>query len=237
VIRKCVVLVFCILAWLGSQQSSQAVPLSTLFQGTTITADDKLFSGWTLIDVQTVNGGLANFNQIDVTPLVDNPLNPGVQFSAPIGALGTPFAHQGPSSVHLVFSFNVQTTNQLPLIKDNSLLIDGYTFDAGPLATIQIGEEIFGVTGAPLGDKLAIVRNGDLPNNPNHFDSAQFNPTSFVHVVKTIDIQGPSTNDGVFLRRFEQRFSQVPEPPSLVLLLTAAGAAVLIWSRRARSSV
>jgi len=119
-----------------------------LFQRKTITADEKLFSGWTLIDVQSVNGGLANFNQIDITPLVDNPLNPGVQFSAPIGALGTPFGHQGPSSVHLVFSFNVQTTNQLPLIKDNSLLIDDYTFDASQLATIQIGEEIFGVTGA-----------------------------------------------------------------------------------------
>jgi len=100
---------------------------------------------------------LANLAQVDVTPLVNDPLNPGVQFVAPIGALGTPFGHQGPSSVHLVFSFNVQTTNQLPLIKDNSLLIDGYTFDSSPLATIQIAENIFGATGAPLGDKLVIA--------------------------------------------------------------------------------
>src|SRR5205085_1913164 len=127
-----------------------------------------------------------------------------------------------------------KTTNQLPIIKDNSLLIDQWTFDAGPLATIQIAENIFGATGAQIGDKLVLVRNGDQPGNPNHFDSAQFNPTSFVHVVKVIDINGPGTNDGAFIRRFEQRFSQVPEPPSVILLLTAAGAAVLMWSRRTK---
>src|SRR5688572_32991832 len=38
-----------------------------------------------------------NLNQINVTPLADDPLNPGIQFTAPLGALGTPFGHLGRS--------------------------------------------------------------------------------------------------------------------------------------------
>lgn len=217
-----------------SPATSQAVPLSDLFQGATITADDKIFRDWTLIDLQTTNGGVADITQIDVTSLVDDPLNPGVKFSAPVGALGTPFGHTGSSSVDLVFSFNTQTDDGLPLIKDNSLLINGWVFDAGPDAFIRIAEEVYDVAGNRLGDKLAIVRNGDLPGNPNHFDSAVFAPQAFVHVVKIVHIEGPGDNDGAFLTMFEQRFSQVPEPSSLVLAsaVLVCGLASGIWRRR-----
>src|SRR6185312_12664824 len=48
---------------------AQAVALSALFQGATITADDKLFNNFTLTSTQSVNGGFADPTQIDVTPL------------------------------------------------------------------------------------------------------------------------------------------------------------------------
>jgi len=121
---------------------SRAVALSDLFNGQTLTADDKLFKNWTQVDLVTTNGGFSNPALIDVTPLINDPLDPGVKYTAPSSAIGTPFGHTGPSSVILTFSFDVQTTNQQPLIKDNSLLINDWLFDASPNAFIQISEDV-----------------------------------------------------------------------------------------------
>lgn len=199
--------------------TSQAVLLSDLFQGATITADDKLFSNWNLLSISQVSG-LVDTTKIDVTPLVDDPFNPGVKFTADFDALGTLFGHPGGAFAQLRFSFDVSTTNGQALIKDNSLLINDFIFDSGPNASITISETIHDVTGLPLGDKMVVARPGDSPNsgNPAHFDAANFAPQSLVHVEKFIDIQGPDQNDGARLLMFEQRFSQVPEPASLALL-------------------
>ena len=212
---------------------SWAIPLADLFQGATITADDKLFNNFTLTTSETNNGGVINTTQIDVTPLAGDPLNPGIKFTAPVGALGTPFGHTGASNIRLVFGFDVSTTNGLALIKDNSLLINGFTFDSGPLASIQVSEQIFDASGALLGTKIAIANNQSDVGDPSLFDSLDFSPRSFVHVVKQIDIIGPGDNDGAFLTMFEQRFSQIiPEPSGLLL----AGILVVIGvaSRRRR---
>jgi PEP-CTERM motif len=211
-------------------ERSPAVSLSTLFDNGSITADDKLLNNFRLVDLQTVNGGFANTSQIDVTPLIDDPLNPGIRYTADFGALGTPSGHTGPSSVHFVFSFDVSTTNQLPLIKDNSLLIVQWSFDSGPLASIQVSEQVFDAAGAPLGTKLATV----TPQTQNLSDSLQFTPRNLIHVTTSIDIAGPNDNDMARLLVFEQRFSQIPEPGSLTLL--GAASAVLLagsaWRRR-----
>jgi len=193
--------------------TAQAKPLSELLQGESVIVLDKRFSNFNVVDVQSVNGGFADLGQIDVLPLNDDPLNPGLKFNVPFDAIGTPFGHAGLSSVTAIFEFDVQTTSGLALIKDNSLWINGYTFDAGsPETFIQISEQVLDASGAPLGDKLAIVYRDDMPDDPNHFDSADFAPQSFVHVRKTISVVGPNTNDGARLTMFEQRFSQVPEP-------------------------
>jgi len=193
---------------------AQATALSALFQGATITADDKLFDKFTLVSSQPVNGGFADPTQIDVTPLVDDPLDPGIKFTAQFGALGTPSGHTGGSSIQFTFSFDVSTTNQLPLIKDNTLRITDWSFDSGPLASIQVSEQVFDDTNLLLGTKLATV----TPLTQNLLDTLQFSPRSFVHIIKQINITGPNTNDMARLLMFEQRFSQVPEPHSLTLL-------------------
>jgi hypothetical protein len=210
--------------------------LSDLVQspGATITANDKVFSNFQIVSSTTTGGGVVNINQIQVVPLVNNPLNPGLKFSAPVGALGTPFGHVGPATALLTFAFDVQTTNGLPLIKDNSLLLNGFTFDAGPLALIRISEQVQNAAGGPLGSKQVRAVSSEQPNsgNPNHFDTADFAPTAFVHVIKSIEILGPGDNDGAFLTMFEQRFSQVPEPSSLALLLSCAACIALQKRRR-----
>jgi PEP-CTERM motif len=215
--------------------------LSDLVQspGATITANDKLFSNFQIVSSTTTGGGIVNLDQIQVVPLVNDPLNPGLRFNAPIGALGTPFGHAGPATASLTFAFDVQTTSGLPLIKDNSLLLNGFTIDAGPLALIRISEQVQNATGGALGFKQVLGVSGEQPNsgNPNHFDTTDFVPTAFVHVIKSIEILGPGDNDGAFLTMFEQRFSQVPEPSSLALLMTCAACIARRGRATHRSSV
>jgi hypothetical protein len=201
--------------------------------GLTITAHDKLFSDWSVVGTAT-GGGNIDLTLIDVTTLVDDPLNPGLKFTAPVGALGTPFGHAGPATVDLELMFKVRTTSGLPMIKDNSLFISDYIFDASPDAYIKIGEVIIDTAGNPLGSKMATVFNGDLPSDPDHFDSADFAPQSLIQVRKQIHIEGPNSNDGAFLLMFEQRFSQVPEPSGL--LLAGMGWMGWLWRRKRRWS-
>jgi hypothetical protein len=219
------------LAWGIAPADTLAISLQDLFGGQTITADDKLFRNWTMIDLQTVNNGFANLNLIDVTPLVDDPLNPGVKFTAPIDGIGTPFGHIGPSSVVLTFSFDVETTNGLPLIKDNSLLVNDWVFDSSSEAFIEITETVQDASGQTLGDKQVFARPGQLPpdsGNPTHFDTATFAPQSSLKITKRINIQGPGTNDGARLLMFEQRFSQIPEPSGLAIAMIALTFGVIV---------
>ena len=185
-----------------------AVPLASLFDGQSITANDNLFSAFTLRISQTGNGGVADASRIDVTPLTNDPLDPGIKFTAPAGALGTPSAHQGPSAVQLTFSFDVSTLSQLPLIEDSSLLIGGFGFDAGPLASIQVSEQLFDAVGTPLGTNQALATHQTQVGDASLFDSISFPPQSHLHVVKTIVVSGPGDNDEAILTMFEQRFSQ-----------------------------
>jgi hypothetical protein len=216
---------------------SYATPMSVLIRDKgTITANDKLFSNFAVVTSSLVNGGTANQGSIDVTPLTNDPLDPGLDFTMPLDALGTPFGHTGPSSVLFSFSFDVQTIDQRPLIKDNSLRLTDFTFDAGPAAFILVSEDLTNAAGAPIGHKLTIAQPGQQPgSSPNHFDMANFSPTNFVHVVKTIIIQGPGDNDGAFLTGFQQRFSEVPEPSTIMLGMIAFVGGVLLLARPPRS--
>jgi hypothetical protein len=216
---------FCALAYalLFTTASSYATFLSVLIDSKgSITANDKIFSNFAVVADSTTNGGIVDLSKIDVTPLNNDPLDPGLNFAAPLDAIGTPFAHQGPSSASLSFSFDVQTIDHRPLIKDNSLILTGFAFDAGPGAFILVSEDLTNAAGKAIGHKLTFAQPGEQPgSSANHSDVAVFTPTDFVHVVKSITVQGPLTNYGAFLTGFQQRFSQVPEPSGLALGLVA----------------
>ena len=65
------------------------------------------------------------------------------------------------------------------------------------------------------------------------FDEAFFDPQSIIVVEKNILIAGDFVGDFVSLDVFEQHFSQVPEPSTLILF--GSGLAVLgfmAWRRR-----
>jgi hypothetical protein len=136
--------------------SSYATPMSVLIRDKgTITANDKLFSNFAVVTSSLINGGTANIESIDVTPLTNDPLDPGLDFTAPLDALGTPFSHTGPSSVLFSFSFDVQTIDQRPLIKDNSLRLTDFTFDSGPAAFIV---STMGLKPSPSGESFRTVK-------------------------------------------------------------------------------
>jgi len=214
-------------SWLFLAASAEAQPpsdlsLQDLFDGATITAVDKVFSNWQLELFDLQGDAFGSPAGIFVTPIEDDPLNPGLKFNIPNG-MGTEFSNAGNSYVLLDFSFDVQTTSGLALIKDNSLLLSGFTIDAGPAGLINIRETINDASGGSLGGKFVQATVNDTPGSgaANLFDSAEFAPQSFIHVVKMIEILGPGINDGVVLTMFEQRFSQVPEPSSAILALSA----------------
>jgi hypothetical protein len=219
-----------VFALTANTRSSYATLLSVLINDKgTITANDKVFNNFALVGNSVTNGGVADIGQIDVTPLTNDPLDPGLDFAAPLDALGTPFGHTGPSSAFLSFSFDVRTADQRPLIKDNSLKLTSFTFDAGPGTFILVSEDLTNAGGSSIGHKLTFAQPGEQPgSSPNHFDVANFAPTNFVHVVKTINIIGPGDNYGAFLKGFQQRFSEVPEPSSFAIGMLAAFSIVLI---------
>ncbi len=203
----------------------QAVPLADLFAGQTIQALDKVFSNFTLINETSTDPFFdPNYALIDVTPLEDQALNPGIRFDT----LGQ-FQADDLSFVDVNFQFLV--TSLGGAIKDNSLEITNFIF-GGPGGLITIEEKVFdAATGAQLASKKAEADN--LLGNFSLFDLQNFNPTNQLLVNKNILVASDGFGNFVSLDGFEQRFSQVPEP-STFLLLGGGLVGMLLVRRRAR---
>jgi len=202
-----------------------AVPLSTLFQGESISNGRLTFSDWALISLQSANGGSADFDQINVFPISDDPLNSGIAYVGPSGALGIPSTHPGASSLRLSFSYRVHTNNGLPLIEEHSARLTGYNFFATNSTRIQVIQLAEHPSGADLSEIVSFVRPSDLADSPNLFSSeAFFQRQTALRITTTIDVAGLQANDFAQLTAFQQRFvSAIPEPSgaaiSAVLLL------------------
>jgi len=116
-------LFICIALVLGIASVAQATPLpegsmslGELIRGQgSITANDKIFDRFTFFDGFDY-GNLAN---VLVSPLTNDPLNPGLRYMANGEWSVIDFG----GFMYLEFGFRVRTTNGLFLIKDNSLEI------------------------------------------------------------------------------------------------------------------
>ena len=206
--KKIFIVLIALIMLTGIARSVQAVPLMDLFNGQTMTVDDKLFLDWVLIDVVSTDPAFdPDFSVIDVMGIPDA-VNPGLLFQA-----GNELTVVDDNFLDVTFGFSVQVLDPNLRIKDVSLeLIDGILVGEDPL--VGAVEDVF----ADNGDQLASLFTQADNLIFELFDSAEFAPQELIHVEKNILVAGLFPGDEAGLFTFEQRFSQVPEPSTMILL-------------------
>lgn len=199
---------------------AEAVSLADLFAGGTITAGDKAFFDWTLNEGSSP---AIDLSAIDVTPLTDPSLNPGLLFTASDDALSL----VGPGFLDLEFRYTV--TAPAALIKDASVGLTGFTRSGD--GSVGIFQDILDIDEAPIDSNLVFAN----PGGEQLTDSAEFALRQAVIIATAVDVvAGEEGQAGIVT--FEQRVSQVPLPATLALLLPAlATLAGLGWQSRRRA--
>lgn len=182
-----------------SSDANPSCTLAELVAGGAITIDDKVIDNWILNDLSTL---AINSADVEVMPMDDQPLNPGLEFIAN-GA----FSVGGSDVINILIQFSVSTVDGSARIKDNSLELNTYTFNPDNTGgVINIFEDVSDDSGNLIGDKFVTADNRTSPIF-NLFDSASFSPQPRILVETFIIITGDSDLDSVSLDRFSQRFS------------------------------
>jgi hypothetical protein len=202
-----------VVALLGTADRAEAISLQQLLDGASISALDKDFTGWRL---SFNEGAGADLSRIDVTPLEDDPLRPGLLFTAADGALAGIGA-----TTRLQFAYSV--TSNGSAIKDNELDLLDFVFTkeggaSGPANIIQLGETIWDANINFLGISLVFV----LPESERLSAFEDFEPTQSLFVVTEFELDGGQFGIAQ-VNQFSQRFSQVPAISNLCPCERAAG--------------
>ena len=197
----------------GCVNADLSCNLQELVDGGSITIGDKLFDNWFADDFSDLS---VDFSQIEVVPLDDQPLNPGLKYNAN-GQLST----LGLDLIDFELGFTIATLDGSSRIVNNSLEINQFSFGTNNFGGfIDISENILDESDNPLGDKLVIADN--FGGFFELFDSAEFAPQPLIQVETLILISGDDDNDTVSLDMFTQRFAQeIPEeiPESSILTM------------------
>ena len=232
----------CLVLLLSTLGTAQAIPLSNLFNGASLTIGDKLFDQWTPVFQGSSDGRTINTSNIDVTtlgPVGPNPLDPGrgLRFTVLNNELTVTgdgiFAY-----LDLKFGFRVSALDPGFKIKDN-FLVSGSSLSRLADGNNDLGTYILETIGTAAGladlgikDVEASVLNDVV--NFDLTDAATFSPQRDIWVTKNILVWSQDIGDTAALNVFEQRFSQtqaVPEP-GMLALLGVAGLAGCLTRRR-----
>ena len=216
---------------LAASSGAQAIPLSTLLSGGSITAGDKLFDNWSQ-PIYSASDPARSFNaaNIDVTALNDGGLTPGLglRFTVLNGEL-TVAGNDIYAYIDLTFGFRAS-------VLATGLGIDGSSqaFGLGG-AYWSILSDGSNSSGSSISEKIGTAPNlEDLGQELIEFSvldgagspaslqtsSASFAPRNSAWVTNNIMVWATGASDSAGLFNFEQRFSQtsVPEPGTLWLL-------------------
>ena len=114
-------------------------------------------------------------------------------------------------SIDVTFAYDVKVTS--PILVDNELVLTGAAVSG--TGSVFITENVFSDVAQhnPLADKLVIIN----PTLDITYAQKFYGPTDFVSVHKDVNLSG-GTDGAVALSDFEQNFSQVPEPATMLLL-------------------
>lgn len=209
----------------GDDQSSfgLACGLDELFGGGTITIGDKIFENWKILNV--FDGDPADI-RVDS---IDDKHNPGITF---IGTQGVfQFAFAGVTGFRsFEFGFDVEVLEGPLRIKDNELIVEfgPVTHNGGA----QVFEGVLDANGDLLVEKIVDCLGETACANRTFSTTRNFSPQALIHVEKTILLQAPDGGSGVQILSITQRFSQTPEPASLLIVGAGLGALLLFRRRR-----
>jgi hypothetical protein len=193
--------------------------LQDLLNGSTITINDKRFDSWQLFNQDTSFGQFPDYSRIAINP-IDDSLNPGLSFSAN-GQLSITKGVAG-DFIYFDFGYRVQTVDNVPRIKDNSLQLGGYNF-SGAGGSVGISQTVCeGGFFCPLSSSDLVSLTNVFADNAipavNFFDAATFLPHAELFVENEVSAFNNVDGESVALNGFEQRFSQISEPNSFALL-------------------
>jgi hypothetical protein len=224
---------------LAAASTSQAVLLSDLLNGGSITAGDKLFDNWALIRYDTSDPARSfNAGNITVTALDDGGMNPGpgLHYYTP-GNLAEliVWGDGNYSFIDLMFTYRVSVIDPAVAITGASLSNMGAALTSDPLSNKHDSgafiRETVDVAPIELTTEYSML---DSMFTYVASDSDTFKPQSFVWVTTNILIWSTELNDMAGMGSFDQRFSQspvgVPEP-GMLALLAFGGVALLRFKR------
>ncbi|MER2516627.1 MAG: PEP-CTERM sorting domain-containing protein [Candidatus Accumulibacter phosphatis] len=227
---------------------AQAITLSDLLSGGSITAGDKVFNSFTALSYMSGDGRVANYANIDVTALDDGGMDPGpgLRFTALNGEL-TVTGNDNYNFIDLAFGFRV-TAPVGKLIKDNTLAFAPfgasvfYNGDGANDLGVRIQEWVGDAFVDPTTSGYIYTEFSNLDGTLNSVISASSNfaPQQSVYVTKDILVWAADATDTATLFGFDQRFSQqlnnVPEPGTLALAALGVLGALGIGRRRNRNT-
>ncbi len=190
---------------------AHAFPLQTLLDGDPFQVDDKMITGWTL---GALSDPSIDYNNIEVLPLLGDPLNPGMSFE-----FGTELEvvnnNENIVSTGFFISYDVTVTDPGMLIKELSLEMLDSTLERQRQGAVWASAH--NSIGSPT---FVLVRMETIFDQVTEtFDSEEFEPVSMISVNMDFTA-GADLDTTARLGRIDVRFSQVPvpEPTSVALL-------------------
>jgi hypothetical protein len=195
--RRLLLIAVCLLAHGPFNQSADGATLAELLNGASINLGNSRFSNWQLISLSSTATESPDLSQIMVTPLVNDPSNPGLQFLA-----NGQLAASGINSIDFVFKFRIDAMPGGKTITSHALALTDITLGStGGLA--EITDEISGSSGNSLDPAIVFSHMGSIFTQPSNFAQQ-----STVFVTTNVLLNGLSATDAVNLEVFTQRFSQ-----------------------------
>jgi hypothetical protein len=203
-----------------------AAPLSDLLNGGFLVANNARFDNWQLVSLDATGAPNPATSLIQVTPLVDDAANPGVQFTG-----GGQLAVAGINALEFELRFQVHAIGNSSSFANQALALTGVTF-GGDGGIAYVSQETATLAGADLGPAAVIADNESDVSTFNA--SASIAPHLNLSVALNVFLTGLDAADSINLATFTQRFAQTG-PSSLAGDFNndklVSGADFLLWQR------